>query len=233
MEIALTSRPSFAQAVIRLDKGDQIRAEASSMVAMSADLGCRTGFNGVGAGGPLDWLQAAFTAVLRRFLAGETLFANTYTAHRDGQQLFLAPAMVGDIERMQLSADRTVTIQAGSYLASTPGVVVDLVWGGLSMLFAGEGVFFLACRGTGDLLVCSYGGLERIEVDGGYVVDSGHVVAWEGALRHTLRRVGGWKASLLSGEGWVLAFEGRGTVWVQTRNLRAFAGWIRPFFPSS
>jgi uncharacterized protein (TIGR00266 family) len=181
----------------------------------------------------VDWVKAAVAGLARKFLAGETMFANTFTATADGQQVMLAPALIGDVEHLVMDGERKVIVQATSFLASTPGVRVSLVWGGLSMLFGGEGAFFLECTGKGDLLINAYGGIEEIEVDGGYIIDSGHVVAWEGPLTYSLRKAGGWKSAMLSGEGLVLEFKGRGKVWMQTRNLSAFVGWISPFFPGA
>ena len=179
----------------------------------------------------MDWLQAAFVGLVRKFLAGETMFVNTYTAKSDGQQVMLAPALSGDVIQVELDGSRAVTVQAGSYLASTRGVKEDLIWGGFSMLFSGEGAFFLKCSGVGDLLINSYGAIEKVEVNGSYKVDTGHVVAFEGDLTYTIRKAGGWAASFLSGEGLVLEFTGTGTVWLQTRNLSALVGWISPFLP--
>ena len=231
MQIDLEARPSYGLAVVTLNKGEKITAESSAMVAMSKGLASDTHFNGAGSGGAVDWLKAAAAGLARKFLAGETMFANTFTASQDGQQLMLAPALIGDVEHVKLDGARAITVQATSYLASTPGVTTSLVWGGLSMLFGGEGAFFLKCTGTGDLLVNAYGGIEKIEVEGGYIVDSGHVVAWEGDLAYSLRKAGGWKSAMLSGEGLVLEFKGKGTIWMQTRNLGAFIGWISPFLP--
>ncbi len=230
MNIEIDSRPSYGMAVVRLNQGESIQAEGGSMVAMSGGLDVDTRLNGTGAGW-LGWLTAAFTALVRRFLVGETLFVNHFRANRDGQEVMLAPALVGDVTHLELDGARRITVQASSYLASTKGIDVELVWGGFSMLFGGEGVFFLRCGGKGDLLINAYGAIEKVEIDGSYVVDSGHVVAFEGALTHSIRRVGGWKATLLSGEGLVLEFKGTGTVWMQTRNVGSLLGWISPFLP--
>jgi uncharacterized protein (TIGR00266 family) len=108
---------------------------------------------------------------------------------------------------------------------------VDLIWGGFAMLFSREGAFFLRCRGAGELLVNCYGAIEKVEVDGSYLVDTGHVVAFEGELRYRLRRAGGWRSTLLSGEGLVMHFTGTGTVWLQTRNVGALVRWITPSLP--
>ena len=231
MQIEIEGRPSYAMAVVQLDPGDRVVAEAGAMVAMSPGLGVETGFMGAGTGGLLDWLKAALAGLARKLLAGESMFVNTFKATRDTGKVMLAPSMVGDVAHVELDGARTITVQAESYLASSPTVSVSLVWGGLSMLFGGESAWFLACRGKGDLLLNSYGAIEKIEIDGAYVVDTGHVVAWEGDLKHTLKKAGGWKSAMFSGEGMVLEFKGKGTVWLQTRNLSSLIDWISPFFP--
>lgn len=232
MKIELESVPSFGMAVITLDVGEQITAESGSMVAMSTGMAVNTTFNGTGNGGFLDLLQAAFVGLARKFLAGETMFVNEFRATKAGQQVMLAPAMVGDVRAFPMGDGRKITVQATSYLASSKGISVDLIWGGFSMLFGGGGAFFLACKGTGELLINAYGAIEEVEIDGAYIVDTGHVVAFEGPLRYNLKRVGGWKSTLLSGEGLVLEFTGKGKVWLQTRNLGALVGWITPTLPS-
>ena len=230
MQIDVEARPSYALAVVKLDKGEKIIAESSSMVAMSTGLDVDTTFNGAQGGGPLDLLVAAFVGLVRKFVAGETMFVNVYRAKSDGQQVMLAPAMVGDLVHVQLDGTKKITVQASSFVACTPKVKQRLVWGGLAMLFSGEGAFFLECSGTGELLFTSYGGLEEVAIDGPYVVDSGHVAAWEGKVTYKLRKAGGWGTALLSGEGFVIEFTGQGKVWLQTRNLSSLVGWISPFF---
>ena len=65
-----------------------------------------------------------------------------------------------------------------------------------------------------------------------YVVDTGHLVAWEGHMQYNLRKAAksGYLRSMLSGEGMVAEFTGPGEILVQTRNLAAFAGLLKPFF---
>jgi len=233
MQIDVEARPSYGLAVVKLDQGDALVAEAGAMVAMDPGLGVETGFMGVGGGGFVDWLKAALAGLARKFLAGESMFVNTFKAKTaDGGEVMLAPSMVGDIEHIDLSGGKRITVQAESYLASSPKVKVGLIWGGISMLLSGEGAFFLDCKGEGDLLINSYGAIEKVEIDGAYVVDTGHVVAWEGDLKYNLKKAGGWKSAMFSGEGMVLEFNGKGTVWLQTRNIGSFISWITPFFPS-
>lgn len=230
MHIDVESRPSYGMAVVNLDKGETFIAESGAMVAMSDKLSAEPHFNGTGSGGLFDWLEAAFVGLVRKFLAGETMFVNHFTARADNQQVMIAPALVGDVV-VESTRDAPITVQSSSYLGSTKGVSIDLIWGGFSMLFSGEGAFFLKCKGDGDVLINAYGAIEKKQIDGAYIVDSGHVVAFEGDLKYTLRRVGGWKSTLLSGEGAVMEFTGKGTLWLQTRALGGFLSWIRPFLP--
>ena len=137
MQIELESKPSFGMAVITLDQGEEITAESGCMVAMSNQVSVDTTFNGTGGGGLIDFLQAAFVGLVRKFLAGETMFVNTFKSRGAGQQVMLAPAMSGDVEQVTLDGQRAITVQAGSYLASTKGVKEDLIWGGFSMLLSG------------------------------------------------------------------------------------------------
>ncbi len=230
MKIDLESRPSYGMAVVHLDQGETFVAESGAMVAMTTGLSAESKFNGVGGGGFGGWLKAALAGLARKFLAGESMFVNHYQATADGQQLMLAPAMVGDVMHIPISG-REITVQATSYLASTPDVDVSLVWGGLSMLFSGEGAFFLACSGDGELLINTYGGFEEVEVNGSYRVDTGHLVAFEGDLEYKIKKAGGWKSTLLSGEGLVLEFTGTGKLWLQSRAMGSLISFITPHLP--
>ena len=208
MKIDVEAKPSYGMAVVQLDKGEVFVAESGAMVAMSTALEVDTKFNGAGGGGFVGWVMAALAGLARKFLAGESMFVNHYEAEQDGQQLMLSPAMVGDVIHLQIPQGRKITVQASSYLASTPSVDVSLVWGGFSMLISGEGAFFMECdlgeeeTQPGELLLNSYGAIEKIDIDGKYIVDTGHLVAWEGDLEYSIRKAGGWKSFALSGEGW-------------------------------
>jgi uncharacterized protein (AIM24 family) len=56
-----------------------------------------------------------------------------------------------------------------------------------------------------------------------YFIDNGHLVAWN--CEYKMERVasGGVISSLSSGEGLACKFRGPGTVYMQTRNVNAFA----------
>ncbi len=92
----------------------------------------------------------------------------------------------------------------------------------------------LQVTGAGVLLVSSFGAIYRKQLAPGerYVVDTGHLVAWEGTTQYQLRKAAaGFMSSLTSGEGIAAEFMGPGEILIQTRNLAAFAGLMKPFFP--
>ena len=52
-------------------------------------------------------------------------------------------------------------------------------------------------------------------------------------MQYTLRKAAsGFFRSIMSGEGIVAEFSGPGELLIQTRNLAALAGLLKPFFPS-
>jgi uncharacterized protein (TIGR00266 family) len=145
-----------------------------------------------------------------------------------------APGTPGDIAAIEMSY-QSFFVQSSSYLAGDASLTVDTRWGGAKSFFGGEGLFVLQVQGSGLLLVSSFGAIHRKKLAPGelYVVDTGHLVAWEGTMQYTLRRAAaGFFRSFVSGEGMVAEFSGPGELLIQTRNLAALAGLLRPFFPS-
>ncbi len=227
MQHTIEHGPSFAWLRARLAPGETVCAEAGSMVARSPKLSMTTRLNagkGVGFGSKV---LAVLTAIMRRLLGREGLFVNEFSGP-EGGEVILAPTLAGSIVRHVLDGRHSLLVQAGSYLASTGDVTAKLRWGGLRTLFGGEGLFLLECSGQGELFVNAYGGIVEIEVDGQYIADTGHVVAFESTLDFRVRGLGGLKSLLFSGEGLVCEFRGRGRLFIQSRNVRALVGWITP-----
>ena len=99
-------------------------------------------------------------------------------------------------------------------------------------LFGGEGLFFLECSGNGELFINSYGGIIEIPCNGRYIVDTGHIVAFDAVLNFKIKTPGGGVLGFLgSGEGLVMEFQGQGTIYMQSRNVSALVGWVSPMLP--
>ena len=222
MNIQIEHGPAYALAVCRLDAGDAIRAESGAMVSMSPGLRVETGTRAGGRGGILKGLA-------RTLLAGESFFLNVFHADSGPGEVTLAPSNVGDVAVHPL--DGELYIQSSCYLASHPDVQIDTKVAGFRNWFGGKGLFMLKASGRGPVLLSSFGALHVMDLDGPFVLDTGHVVAFEPTLDFSIRRVGSWFSTFFSGEGFVCRFEGRGRLWFQTHNPVAFGSLVGPKLP--
>ncbi|MEM2071096.1 MAG: TIGR00266 family protein [Archaeoglobaceae archaeon] len=217
MKYRILAKPSYSLLELELEGGEEVIAESGAMVYMrNVELATEV------KGGILSGLK-------RAMLGGESFFINRYVA-KGKALLGLAPPYNGDITHINLSG--RIYAQSGSFLASSPSINIDTKWGGAKTFFAGEGLFLLKLEGVGDLFLASFGGIEEINVDGKLAVDTGHIVAFEDTLDFRITKVGGLKATLLSGEGLVAEFSGKGKVWIQTRSIGEYIGWLASLLPS-
>jgi len=214
---------AFACARVELGAGQSIRAEAGAMVSMSANVELESK------------VQGGVMGALKRMMTRESVFVSSFTARGGAGEVLLGPAVPGDVVGLDLGG-RTLLVQSSSWLASEPDVQLDTQFAGFKGLFSGEGLFFIQLSGKGTALLSSYGAIVRRPIQAGsrYVVDTGHVVAFDARMGYTLRRAArsGWIRSFMSGEALVAEFTGPGDLWLQTRNLRALAGALFPLFPS-
>jgi len=213
MDYEIKHRPSDSLLVVELGPGETLVAEAGALVSHTDGLTVETGTRG------------GVFGSLKRMLGGESFFVNTFRAE-DTSSVSLAAPLPGDVVALDLT-DETVYVQSGSYLAAGEGIEVDTKFGGARTFLGGEGLFLLRVSGTGPLFVSSYGALEAVELAAGetLTVDTGHIAAFRDT-DFDVRRVGGLKSTLFSGEGLVCDFEGPGTVWVQSRSIDALLSWL-------
>jgi uncharacterized protein (TIGR00266 family) len=169
---------------------------------------------------------------LRRSLGGESFFVNDFTSQAGGLVAVAAP-LPGDMTHIRLTGG-TLLVQSGSWVASDPTVDVDSAWGGSKSFFSGEGLLLLRCSGHGDLLIASYGAIRDYTLNEGetMTLDTGHVVAFDDTIHYAVRKSGGWKSTLLGGEGLVTDFTGPGRLWLQTRNSSELVSWLAVRMPS-
>jgi len=220
MQTEIMYGPAYATAKLTLTAGEVVRAESGAMLAMSPGIAMETSTQG----GVLKGLR-------RSVLGGESFFMNTFTAQTDGAELWLAPALAGDVVAWPIQG--TLYVQSGSFLASSAGLEVDSKWGGSKTFFSREGLFMLRVSGQGDIVLSSYGAIHAIDLQPGqtYTVDTGHMVAWTEGVNYTVRKVGNWKSTFFSGEGFVVDATGPGRIYIQTRSQDAFLDWLIPNLP--
>jgi uncharacterized protein (TIGR00266 family) len=222
MQIELKGAPAATVARIKLAKSETLTAEVGAMIAMSSAVTVETTSKSRGGKG-------GFLKGLKRLFSGESYFLNHFTATADGQEIIVGPRLIGDVVHHELKGG-TLVVQGASWLASGANIEVDTTFQGLtSGLFGGEGLFWVKCTGTGDLLVNSFGAIYEVQVDGGYTVDTGHIVAYEDTLSFKIGKASkSLIGSLLGGEGFVCKFSGQGKLYCQTHNPPSFGSALGP-----
>jgi uncharacterized protein (TIGR00266 family) len=223
MKIEIQHRPSYAIAEFHLAGGESVLSEGGAMVDMTDNISIETStFTRGGASG--------LFAAAKRLLAGESFFMNKFTARGDGH-VSVAPVLVGDIEHISMDGSKTLIVQSSSFLACSPSLNMDTQFGGMKGFFSGESLFWIKMTGAGELLINSFGGIFHVDVDGKFIVDTGHIAAFEDTLKYSVKKVGGWKATILSGEGLVCEFEGKGRLFLQTHNAPGFGKFVGQKLP--
>jgi uncharacterized protein (TIGR00266 family) len=221
MDVNILYRPSYSLGVLKLLPNEEVRVEGGAMVSMSHGITLQTKATG-----------GILKSLARSMLGGESFFQNTFLAPGSGGEVTVAPTLPGDLALIELTDDRLM-LQSGSYVASEIGIEVDAKWGGAKTFFASEGLIMLRAAGSGKLVISSYGAIHTVDLAQGqsYTVDTGHLVAFTDGMGFNVRRVGGLKSTIFSGEGLVVDLTGPGRVLMQTRSQDAFLSWLIPKLP--
>lgn len=223
MKLDILHQPDSAIAKIDMAPMEELIAQAGAMVAMSSHMEVDTTLRQGKGGGVFGGLK--------RMLAGESLFLSVFRSGSQAAEIYLAPKLMGDILPYQLSGTELV-IQSTGYLACTPGVDIDLGFQGFKSIFSGESIFWLTASGSGLVLLSSFGSIYEVQVDGEYIVDTGHIVAFEKQLSFTITKPGtSWLGAFLGGEGFVCKFQGKGRLFCQTHNPGAFGRLVGSKLP--
>ncbi|OJD31669.1 uncharacterized protein BKCO1_4500089 [Diplodia corticola] len=206
----ISHRDTNSILTVQLAMGCPLTARPGAMFAMS----------------PTITLKGSIKFSLKKFVAGGELSTSTFTGPGE---LLLAPPSLGDITNIRLSGSEMWSVSKDGFLACTQGIVKEYKSQSLSKaMFSGEGLFVYKISGSGILWVTSMGAILRkdLQENEKYIVDNGHLVAWN--CKYVLERVasGGVISNLSSGEGLVCKFTGPGTVFIQTRNPTAMAQWL-------
>jgi uncharacterized protein (TIGR00266 family) len=215
MKAEIVAKPVFSFVHMDLEPGESVVAESDAMASMAADLDMKAKLNG-------NFLSA----LCKKFLGGESLFVNHFTNNTDQvKRLTITQSTPGDVNCIELN-DSSLCLQPGAYISSTPEVKLGLKWAGFGSFIGREGLFKLEVKGTGKVWYGAYGGLIEKEIDGEYIVDTSHLVAYEPHMKLKVQLAGGIFSSFFSGEGLVTRVEGQGKIIIQSRSLSTLASWV-------
>ncbi|KAI0134276.1 duf124 domain-containing protein [Xylariales sp. AK1849] len=206
----ISHRDSNTIITLQLARGCPLDAKPGALIAMS----------------PTITLKGEYKFSMKKMIAGGEIGHSTFIGPGE---LLLAPSMLGDMTTIRLSGDESWSVSKDAYVCSTQGVNRDYKRQGLGKaMFSGEGLWVHKINGVGLMWITSFGAIIRKDLGDGekYIVDNGHLVAWN--VKYIMERVasGGIMAGFASGEGLVCKFTGPGTVFLQTRNPRAFSAYM-------
>lgn len=220
MEIEKKYAPSATVVVCRLSPGETLISEGGALMAMQGPVEVTTSTKQKNSGGIIKGLK--------RMISGESFFLNHFTA-TNSAEVWLGTPLPGDIMVHNLIGERLV-IAGGGFVACSSGVSIDLQWQGFKSLFSGEGIFWVKASGQGQVVINSFGFIYPIDVDGEYIVDTGHIVAFEETLTFVISKASAsWLDAFLSGEGFVCRFKGKGRVWCQSHNPQSYGQELTPY----
>lgn len=196
---------------IQMNSGEKITAESGAMVYTKGDIEIKTRTREGG----------FFKKIKVTALGGESFFVNDYVAHGNCSIGLTGPP-IGDIVRVEVKPENGFIVQSGSYVASTPGVLLDTQWQGFTKGLFGSEFFMLKATGQGDMFLNAYGGIIHKQLAAGekMMIDNYHLVALSDQATYRVTRVGGMKTTILGGEGLATEVMGPGSIYFQTKNLR-------------
>lgn len=219
MKTELKGSQAFSYIQVELQPGETIISESDAMSSMDAELDLNAKLNG-----------GFFKGLLRKFLGGESLFINHFTNNTSQpRSMTLVQGTPGEIRLRKMDND-AFYLQPGAFVACSPGVTMSLEWAGFVSFIAREGLFRLKMSGSGDLFYGAYGALLEREIDGEYIVDTSHLVAYEPGIKLKLQLAGGIFSSFFGGEGLVTRVQGKGKIIIQSRSISGLTGWLNPKF---
>ncbi|ERT06932.1 hypothetical protein M595_3082 [Lyngbya aestuarii BL J] len=118
--------------------------------------------------------------------------------------------------------------EPGAYIASSKAVKLGVGWAGLASWFAREGLFKLKVTGPGLVFFGAYGGITPKQITQEFIVDNGHLVAYEPGIKMGVGLAGGLLGSLTSGEGFINKLRGNGVIYLQSRSIDGLVKFLSP-----
>jgi uncharacterized protein (TIGR00266 family) len=218
MKYEIKYSPSYSMLVVNLEEGESITGEAGALTYMTNNIKVNT----------RKRERSLLGTITTSLLGGQSFFVNDYAAKNRPGEIGLVAAPIGDIQKLEVSPSKGWIIQKAGYLASSESVDLDVRWEGFSRGLFGQGLFMIKVTGNGKLFINTFGAIDKhvLTSDEELIVDNFHLVAFSDTCNYEVRRIGGWKETILSGEGFITNIKGPGEVYIQTKNLREFVDYL-------
>ena len=194
---------------IELRQGEEIYAEAGAMLYMGAGIDLQARMQG-----------GVVKGLMRKFLAGESLFMSVFRCNGATGKLALANPIAGKIFPIQLRGN-TILAERNAFLCAIGNIDLSIAFTKRfgAGLFGGEGFILQKISGEGLVFLHAGGTMIDFELAAGETmrVDTGCIVSMAESVRYDIQFVGGFRNALFGGEGLFYAtLTGPGHVVLQT-----------------
>lgn len=210
--------------ILKLERGESIQCESGAMAWMDDGIDMKTTSGGMG-------------KLFGRMFSKESLFLNTYTAMKAGEIAFNSK-FPGSIRAVEITPNKPLIVQKGSFLAMTPGVNYEVFFQKKvgNMFFGGEGLIMQKYSGNGIVFLEIDGSAFEYYLEPGQskIIDTGYLVAMDATCKMDIRTVSGVKNVLFGGEGlFNTVVTGPGKIIIQSMPIAATAMMMAQYIPTS
>jgi len=178
---------------IDLRQGEEVYAEAGAMLYMGQGIDLQARMQG-----------GLVKGLMRKFLAGETMFMSVFRCDAPTGHLALANPIAGKIFPIELKGN-TILAERNAYLCAIGNVDLSIAFTKRfgAGLFGGEGFILQKISGQGLVFLHAGGNMLEFNLAPGEQlrVDTGCIVSLADTVNYDIQFVGGFRNALFGGEG--------------------------------
>src|SRR5947208_9450384 len=178
---------------IELHQNEEIYAEAGAMLYMGPGIDLQARMQG-----------GLMKGLMRKFLAGESLFMSVFRCNTASAHMALANPIAGKIIPIQLNGN-AILAERNAYLCAIGNVDLTVAFTKRfgAGLFGGEGFLLQKISGQGLVFLHAGGNMIEFNLTAGEQlrVDTGCIVSMAETVDYDIQFVGGFTNALFGGEG--------------------------------
>jgi len=224
------------------------RVKGTVMPVLEVDL--QPGQKVVSQGGELSWKtesiklststkgagQSGVMGVLKRAVAGSTIFMTEFTAEGGPGTVSFATKMPGEIRPVAIGPDREYLVSRHGFMAGTEDITLAVGFQKQlgAGVFGGNGFILQRLSGQGVAWIELSGELIEYHLAPGETlhVHPGHIGIFDASISYDIEIVKGVKNMLFGADSiFLVRLTGSGMLWLQTLPLPNLAHALAPFLP--
>src|SRR5947207_10523008 len=203
---------------------EELEAESGTMLYMGMGIELQAKMQG-----------GIMKGLMRKFLAGESMFMSVFRCNQASGKLALANPIAGKIFPIQLN-NTTVLAERNAFLCAIGNVDLSVAFTKRfgAGLFGGEGFILQKISGQGLVFLHAGGNMLEFDLAAGETmrVDTGCIVSMADTVDYDIQFVGGFRNALFGGEGLFYAtLTGPGHIVLQTLPFSRLANRIAAAIP--